>query len=413
MRTESIASRCRPWLVCLTAALFLFYENIQMNMFNIMNVDLMNDFNLNATGISQLSAFYFYGNLLFLPIAGHLLDRFSTRLIILLNLLLSIPSLIAFSYTHSLGWAQLFRAISGIGSAFCFLSSVRLATRWFQGGRLSIMLGLVVSMGMLGGMAAQFPLERLLDHFGWRHSLLIGAGFGCLITGLIFYYVSDTPTKLYCVPDKKTVPLTLFKTWWLAYTNVQNWLAGFYTSLMNLPFVLLGALGGSLALQTLAGFSRQQSSIATGLLFVGAIAGGPIVGWLSNSYITRLNLMRLGAAFSLILVTPLIYYQPLSFAMNCFLFFMLGVVTSTQILGYPLVAENNPPHIVATAVSAVSFLVISGFAVFQPLFGRLLDLGKHGVAIYTAADYHEGLFILPLGIMVALILTWFIRERKR
>jgi len=77
----------QPWLVCFSAALFFFYEFIQMNMFNAVSTDLMRDFSLHATKLGKLSAYYFYANLIFLPIAGVLLDRFSTRLIILSALL--------------------------------------------------------------------------------------------------------------------------------------------------------------------------------------------------------------------------------------------------------------------------------------------------------------------------------------
>ena len=93
------------WIVCFSAALFFFYEFIQMNMFNAISADLMRAFSLSATQLGKLSAYYFYANLLFLPVAGALLDRFSTRKIILSALLLCIIGIAAFAITDSFALA--------------------------------------------------------------------------------------------------------------------------------------------------------------------------------------------------------------------------------------------------------------------------------------------------------------------
>ena len=50
-----------------------------MNSFNGLNLELRRAFNANALEISNLSAMYFYANVIFLIPAGLLLDRFSTR----------------------------------------------------------------------------------------------------------------------------------------------------------------------------------------------------------------------------------------------------------------------------------------------------------------------------------------------
>lgn len=169
MKTQNSISikKTLPWIVCFSAALFFFYEFIQMNMFNAISADLMRDFSLHATELGKLSAYYFYANLLFLPVAGALLDRFSTRLIILSALFLCIIGVAGFATTHSFILACLFRFMSGIGSAFCFLSSIRLASRWFPAKQMALVTGLIVTMAMMGGMVAQTPLTLLTQSLGW------------------------------------------------------------------------------------------------------------------------------------------------------------------------------------------------------------------------------------------------------
>src|SRR6185312_9591658 len=92
----------QPWLVCLSAALFFFYEFIQMGMFNSISSDLMRDFNINATQLGHLSALYFYADVLFLFFVGIIVDHFSTRIIILSAMLLCLVSTLVFALSTSL-----------------------------------------------------------------------------------------------------------------------------------------------------------------------------------------------------------------------------------------------------------------------------------------------------------------------
>ena len=71
--------------------------------------------------------------------------------------------------------------MTGIGSAFCFLSCIRLASRWFPSHRMALISGIIVTMAMAGGMAAQGPMTWLAETFGWRHALMIDAAFGVVV----------------------------------------------------------------------------------------------------------------------------------------------------------------------------------------------------------------------------------------
>src|SRR6185312_3755526 len=121
----------QPWLVCLSAALFFFYEFVQMGMFNSISEDLMKAFNISATQLGHLSAFYFYADVLFLFPAGILLDRFSIRLILLITVAVCCIATFIFALSTSLWLAEISHFAAGIGNAFCFLSCIKLCSRWF------------------------------------------------------------------------------------------------------------------------------------------------------------------------------------------------------------------------------------------------------------------------------------------
>jgi MFS family permease len=388
-------------------------------MFNAISADLMRSFNINATQLGHLSSIYFYANLLFLPFAGMLLDRFSTRKIILITILLCVVGIGSFSFTHTLGWAAVFRFMSGIGSAFCFLSSIRLASRWFAPSRMALVSGLIVTMAMIGGMVAQTPLTFLVNAVGWRHALLLDAALGLFITAIIFAVVRDYPSHLSSeyqpVNNHQLKHLGVLQSWQKAYCNIQNWLAGIYTAMLNLPVALLGAIWGNLYLVQVEHFSTLQASYVTTMLFVGTLIGGPLAGWFSDYLGRRCLPMRIGALISLIVVLIIMYTPVIALPIYIILFFALGLVTSTQVISYPLIAESNDRMLTATSVSVVSFCAIGGYAVFQPLFGWLMDKHWQGllvdnVRLYSAADYHQALLIIPIGFIIAFLATFFIKE---
>jgi MFS family permease len=412
----------KPWIVCFSAALFFFYEFIQMNMFSAIDADLMKAFNINAHQLGLLSAVYFYSNVIFLFFAGMLLDRFSTRRIIFISLSICAGGTLAFALSHNYYLAGFFRFLTGIGSAFCFLSCIRLASRWFPPKKMALVSGLIVTMAMIGGMVAQTPLTLLVEQFGWRQALVYDAALGLVILAIIMLNVRNYPIGVsYAAADyeqhKFLTQLGYWRSFKLAYFKVQNWLCGIYSSLLNLSIFLLGAIWGSLYLMQIHHFSHEQATYPTSLIFTGTILGSPLMGWLSDKIGRRKPLMLVGALLSLGLVLIIIYAPDLSLVSYSTLFFLLGLTTSTQVISYPTVNESNPKMITATAVSVVSVCCIGGGAIFQPLFGWLMDLGHDavvvdGVHVYSLHDYHMGLAILPIAFLLALLAAILIKETR-
>src|SRR5215213_2903303 len=89
------------WMVCLSAGLFFFYEFFQLNIFDVINQALRDDFHIDATQLSWMSSAYLWADILFLLPAGIILDRFSTRTVILAAMLVCVIGTVGFSLTDS------------------------------------------------------------------------------------------------------------------------------------------------------------------------------------------------------------------------------------------------------------------------------------------------------------------------
>ena len=98
-----------------------------------------------------------------------------------------------------------------------------------------------------------------------------------------------------------------------------------------------------------------------------------------------------------------------------FLFFLLGLFTSAQVISYPLVAESSSPIMTATAVSVISILTQGGCLVYQNLFSGLLTNfgGMHlvnGIPIYSLEAYQYAAIILPIGLVIAFFMLFGLKE---
>lgn len=404
----------KAWAVCLLAALFFSYELVQLHMLNAISPHLLKDLQINATGYALLSSTYLFADVVFLLPAGIILDHFSTRKVILSALFLCLVGTVGFGFSQTLEQACVCHFLSGIGNAFCFLSCIVLISKWFPVERHAFVIGVVVTVGMCGAVVAQTPFTLLAERFDWRNALLIDAFIGAILFVLIGLFIQDQPSGyIEKIGSKKTLPF--FRGLKLSIFNLQNILCGCYTGLMNLPIMLLGAMWGSLFLTQIHHLELARASFVAGLICMGTLFGSPFFGQLSDRMGQRRILMFFGAVLSAMTMLVLIFASDLSFSVLSSLFFLLGFFSSTQVLGYPLITENNPKELTGTAMGVAAVLIMGLAAVAQPISGILVDLnwnGLHvdGIAQYAHGDYAQLFWMCLVGFLLSMLSVAFLRE---
>lgn len=410
--------RYLPWIVVFSASLFFFYEFIQMQMFNTISPYLLSEFKISATTLGYVSSGYFLADVMLLFPAGMILDRFSPRKVILIAMWVAVITTAIFGLSHSIWIAGLCHFAAGFGSAFCLLGCVRIASRWFPARSMAMIVGLIVTMAFFGGMVAQTPLAWLTKQLGWREALEIVAGLGLLIIGIIFMLVRDYPPgkeSFFAAQKHELKTLGLKSSVAAALSNPQNWFCGFYTSFLNVPLMLLGGLWGSLYLTAVHHLTLMQASYVTSMIFFGSMIGCPLIGALSDRLALRKLPMIVFGVISLPAMLAIVYMPNLSLTTLLLLFFGLGLFTSAQTIGYPVIAESNPKMMTGTGMGLSSVLIMGAPLVFEPIFGRLMDKswnGKivDGAHVYSAQTYYHSMLLLVGVLAVGLIASFFIRE---
>ncbi|MDO8954301.1 MAG: MFS transporter [Gammaproteobacteria bacterium] len=415
---QSIRTQLWAWLIVLTASMFFFYEFIQMNMFNSLAVSFEQTFHLSAMQVAMVSAFYFLSDSILLYPTGFILDRFSSRKMILLGMVMCIAGTVLITEATNSWFLVGARFLAGTASAFCLLSILRLASQWFPSHKMGQVTGIVVTIGMLGGTFSQVPLTMLIEAHGWRDALRDVAWFGVALLFLMVLLVKDAPLgKRFAAlqSDQGQHKIAFWHSLALMVKNKNNWLAGMFICTMNLPIMILAGLFGSQFMEQGYGFDAIRSSTISMMIFIGTIIGSSVFGFLSDYMRNRRIPMIATAILSFIIFAIIMYGPHFCYMAYILLFLGLGFFTGSQIIGYPVTQESNRAVLVGSALGFVSVLIMGLPALLQPLTGWLMQIDwngqmQNGAAVYSLADYQHGLLVLLVGFIISIVCAWALPE---
>jgi len=124
----------------------------------------------------------------------------------------------------------------------------------------------------------------------------------------------------------------------------------------------------------------------------------------------------LGALVATLLISIIIYLPNFAQHWLGVLFFAFGVFTSVEVVVFAMAREINSPAFTGTAIAMTNMLVMLGGVLFQPLLGALLDFlaGNHstgGFSVYSEKDFQHALVVIPVGLMLAILLMFFIKKK--
>lgn len=387
--------------IVILASLRFFFSFALSSIFNVLQPYVAHEFQLTAPMVGLSSSLFFYAETLFILPSGLLLDRISQRLLTSVALCVSIGGVFLMVCAHTVYSLLLARLLMGLGAGLQFAGCVRILVNWLKPNLIGRGMGVVVTIGILGGVMAQTPFAYLVQAWGWREALFAVGVLGLIVTGIAALFVPNHPKEFKFSEGAHTInALSLFKRFKLAFLKKQNLLCGFYVSLMNLPLFMLGAMWGISYLVAENGMTTLQASSICSMLFIGAIVGSPLSGLLSDHLQNRTRPMQWGALLSLVLIVFILFLKPNNFGILLWSYFLLGLIPSIQVLGFSVVIESNSKGISSTATSVISMLSLLGGAISQPLFGALV----------SGYGYSFAILLLPLGFVLAWLLSFFIQE---
>lgn len=406
-----------PWIVWSLAALFYLYENLIQVSPGVMVHDLMKAFSINSAALGSVIAFFFYSYAGMQIPVGVMVDNYNARFLLTGAALSCAVGCILFGTAESTIMIALGRFLIGFGAAFAAVCSMKLAANWFPAKQFTLLVGLMVTIGMLGSMAGETPLALLVDNIGWRETMIFMAIFGIILAILIFSVVRHSPEHLSkSKVDHKAQKQPLLQGLLNVLKCRQSWLLAVYGGLVFASTSIFGGLWGVPFLMKAYSLDKPAAAGIVSMLFLGWVIGSPISGILTgvlNSYKKVLWISSIGG---FIIMLAILYVPNLPITLLSVLIFSFGICSSYFLPSFTLMHDL---HINASSGAALGFMNTAnmiGGAVGQPLIGVLLDATwdgtlVNGVRMYSVADYQYSLSCLPIMLAISIILIPFIKEK--
>ena len=281
------------WYVTATAMFIAAVTLGARSSFGVFVIPMSETFDWNRTTISVAAGIGVLVNGITQPVLGHLFDRFDSRKVILVSLLIVGLGTGALSLTfHYLFLVFLFSFV--LSTAMSGTSEGTLGpllARWFLRRRTTV-LGLMVAGGALGGLTLIPFSAYLVEVSNWRVSwIALGAIITVLSLPLGFVFLKNSPGVMGLQPDGDPQPPPdvsspaqkrgLFEVWkwWESFRTPPIWN-------LSASFTICGFSVGAISVH-FPPFAEEQIGVSptlAGVIF-GSMMGLSVVGGIGGSWL--------------------------------------------------------------------------------------------------------------------------------
>ncbi|PJF01625.1 MFS transporter [Streptomyces carminius] len=379
----------------------------------VAGIDAAERFDINASALSSFSILQLlvYAGMQ-IPV-GLLVDRWGTRKVLLLGIVLFTSGQFAFALSESYAMALAARGLLGCGDAMTFISVLRLGSSWFPARRGPLVAQIAALCGMAGNLLTTLVLARVLAAVGWTPTFAGSAVLGVVALVLVLFFLKERPDGA-PVPSPAPAPSPdehghrhgyvrrqLAAAWREPGTRLGMWVH-FTTQFPGMVFLLLWGLPYLVEAQ---GRTRAEASTLLTLVVLANMAIGLVYGQVIARYHGARTPIALGTvlatagAWAMVLVWP--GRAPL--AVLVVLCVVLGACGPGSMIGFDFARPANPPERQGTASGIVN---IGGFTASMTTLlavGVLLDV--------TGGDYR--IAFASVFALQALGVTQILRLRGR
>ncbi|MBI3969529.1 MAG: MFS transporter [Chloroflexi bacterium] len=365
------------------------------------------DFGVTATAAGLLAAVYFpaYGAVQ-IP-SGILADRGRPARNLVWSALAMFVATLTFAFAPNLELAVVARIAVGVGSGLIFLSVLKVGAR-VAADSFPRFIGLMISLGSFGGIAALAGFPIMLSIWDWRTVTVLSAL--PLLPVVVALYWLDRRLG-HDVEERQKEALPIRSALWVAAGSPAFWVVtiaamGFNGShFAMLSWVTRYARDG-------LGLSPWATGILPGLVPTGILVGAYISGWIFNrspELGRRIYYGSIATYGVLNIVMLTLDGSMIGTILVGVLAFVLGFLFSNFFICMSLVARAVPPGALGTATGILNGLAFVPAFILPWAMGWVMDLVDRPTS--SAWTYSQSAFAAAFALSVAqlaacLLIAW-------
>jgi MFS family permease len=347
---------------------------------------------------------------------GLLVDRFGSRSVLLVGLVLMTLGQGVFAFADSFAVALVARAFVGVGDAMTFICVLRLVSSWFPQRRIPLVTQLTGMLGQLGAIGAAVPMTWALGHLGWTRAYSGAASIGVVLVVAVLLLLHDAPEGQRHLRGPRLslglIRTSLAASWRQPGTRLGFWMhftsqfsATTLSLLWGYPFFVRGE-----------GRSAATAGLLLTLIVVAIICSGPVLGWLVGTHPWHRSTIVLTIVAAIVTVWTVVLAWPgeAPLGVLMLLAFVVGLGGPASVIGFDVGRTSNPSSRLASATGIINqggfyatlFLVVA--------IGLVLDWRTPG----GGSDYPPEAFRWAMSVQyllwaVGTVQIWRYRRRVR
>lgn len=334
---------------------------------------LSREMGLTATDLGTLTSVYFLAFAGTQIPAGVLLDRYGARRVTAGVLLFAAAGSLLFALSHDMTGLMVGRLLIGIGASVCLGGAFKATAQHFPVSQLTLVNGIVMAIGGLGGVVVGAPLSTLLTFAPWR---TVSIGLSVLSACVAFVVWFGAPATE--ATATKASVLDQFKGTLHVLRSHAFWKLATFSALTQAVFYAMQSLWVGVFLRDMGSADMTNDASRIGSL-ISVLGGAFIAGNVCFGALAR-ALERRGIrvqSFSGVTMAAFVVIEALLASRvalpEVLLWAAYGALGGTGILTYAVLAEHFPARLIGRVNTAFTLVIFVGIFVTQITIGAALN----------------------------------------
>jgi len=389
----------KRWLAWLVASFFYAYQFTLRIIPGVFANDIITNFAIDTTQFGLFCGIYYIGYTAIMIPLSIFMDKYDEKKVILATVLMTsigiIPLLSESFYLVLLG-----RLITGMGSAGAILSLFKIISIYFKPEEGSKMLGMGVTIGLLGAIYGGKPLSLMISDIGFNGTIIALTSMG-LIIGIIIFIILPADSA-----NSKTSNSM----------DIRSLLNDVKVILKNKSIILLAVAGGLMvgplegfadawsitAFQIIHGWDFSDAALTPSTIFLGMCIGSSVVGFITEKtqkYYSIISIASISMLCCFLLITyGLGVHSQIMFAV----LIVIGIASAYQIALFTKVGSLSGKFV--TTGSAVANMIVMIFgSIYHMIIGNvIMQVNTLEGNAYSVDSIKFGILPIILGLALAL-----------